>query len=128
MTRTPVNAHPGATLCSAAFALLLLTLAMPAAAQTAGGHDHAHAAPAQSAPGAAELPWTEAEVRRIDTAAGKVSLRHGEIKNLDMPPMTMVFEVRDPASLATLAVGDKVRFTADKLLGAYTVLQIEKRP
>ena len=42
--------------------------------------------------------------------------------------MTMVLQVRDPASLTGLAVGDPVRFTADRLLGVYTVLQIEKRP
>ena len=81
------------------------------------------------APVAAPDPaWTEAEVRRIDAAAGKISLQHGEIKNLDMPPMTMVFQMRDPARLNGLAVGDRVRFTADKAQGAYTVLQIEKRP
>lgn len=108
--------------------LALLVLATPATAQTTAGHDHAHTAAAPSAPAAAELPWTEAQVRRIDTAAGKVSLQHGDIKNLDMPPMTMVFQVRDPASLTGLAVGDPVRFTAEKLLGVYTVLQIEKRP
>ncbi len=123
MTHTRMNA----ALCGTAFTLLI-TLAAPATAQTTGGHDHAHAAPAQSTTAASELPWSDAEVRRIDTATGKVSLRHGEIKNLDMPPMTMVFQVRDPASLATLAVGDQVRFTADKLLGVYTVLQIQKRP
>jgi Cu(I)/Ag(I) efflux system protein CusF len=123
MTHTRMNA----ALCGTAFTLLF-TLAAPVTAQTTGGHDHAHAAPALSATAAVELPWSDAEVRRIDTATGKVSLRHGEIKNLDMPPMTMVFQVRDPASLATLAVGDQVRFTADKLQGAYTVLQIQKRP
>jgi Cu(I)/Ag(I) efflux system periplasmic protein CusF len=123
MTHTTTKA----AVCGTALTLLL-TLAASATAQTAGGHDHGHAAAAQSAPAATELPWTHAEVRRIDTAAGKISLRHEEIKNLDMPPMTMVFQVRDPASLGTLAVGDQVRFTADKLLGAYTVLQIQKRP
>ncbi len=122
MTSIPRNA----ALCGALLALLVL--ATPATAQTAAGHDHAHTAAAPSAPAATELPWTEAQVRRIDTAAGKVSLQHGEIKNLDMPPMTMVFQVRDPASLTGLAVGDPVRFTADRLLGVYTVLQIEKRP
>ncbi|WP_310564515.1 copper-binding protein [Hydrogenophaga sp.] len=113
-------------LCGAMLALLVL--AAPATAQTTAGHDHAHTPAAPSAPAAAELPWTDAHVRRIDTAAGKVSLQHGDIKNLDMPPMTMVFQVRDPASLTGLAVGDPVRFTAEKLLGVYTVLQIEKRP
>lgn len=127
MTHTPSKARLSAALCGTTFALLV-TFAPPAAAQATAGHDHGHAAAAPSAPATTELPWTDAEVRRIDTAAGKISLRHGEIKNLDMPPMTMVFQVRDPASLAPLAVGDQVRFTADKLLGAYTVLQIQKRP
>ncbi len=86
-------------------------------------------AQAGGAPAAApSSDWTEAEVRRIDAAAGKISLKHGEIRNLDMPPMTMVFQVRDPAALAALKVGDRIRFTADKVQGAYTVLQIEKLP
>lgn len=74
------------------------------------------------------LPTSEAEVRKVDTAAGKITLRHGEIKNLDMPPMTMVFQARDPALLAKVKAGDKVRFTADKLNGAYTVLSLEPAP
>ena len=87
-------------------------------------------AQADGAPATSALanPWTEAEVRRIDIAAGKISLKHGEIKNLDMPPMTMVFQMRDPARLSALQLGDKVRFTADKVNGTYTVLQIEKTP
>lgn len=67
----------------------------------------------------------EAEVRRVDTAGKKISLRHGEIKNLDMPPMTMVFQVSDPAMLDKVKAGDKVRFTADQVNGAYTVMSIE---
>ena len=68
---------------------------------------------------------TEAEVRKVDVAAGKLTLRHGEIKNLGMPPMTMVFQVKDPAFLAQVKAGDRVNFTADKIKGAYTVLSIE---
>ncbi|MDP4621339.1 MAG: copper-binding protein [Hydrogenophaga sp.] len=77
---------------------------------------------------ATALPWAEAEIRRIDTAAGKISLKHGEIKNLDMPPMSMVFQVPDNSQLAGLKVGDAVRFTADQINGAYTVIRIERRP
>lgn len=77
---------------------------------------------------AADLPPAEAEVRRVDTAANKISLKHGEIKNLDMPPMSMVFQVSDPALLGKVKAGDKVRFTADKVNGAYTVLSIEVVP
>lgn len=109
---------------------LAALIALPglAAAQHTGhaGHGTPAAPAADTAP--AESPWAEAEVRRIDTAAGKISLKHGEIRNLDMPPMTMVFQLRDPTSLAGLTVGDKVRFTADKVRGAYTVLHIEKQP
>ena len=74
---------------------------------------------------AAALPWVEAEVRRIDKAARKVTLKHGEIKNLDMPPMSMVFQVKDPAQLDALQVGQKVRFQAVQENGAYWVVKIE---
>ena len=68
---------------------------------------------------------TEAEVRKVDLAARKITLKHGEIKNLEMPPMTMVFQVSNPALLGGIKTGDKVRFTADKVNGAYTVLTLE---
>lgn len=84
------------------------------------------AAPAAAAPGT--LPWAEAEVRRVDAGAGAVTLRHGDIRNLDMPPMTMVFKARNPAILNGIKAGDKVRFTADQINGTYTVLSIEPRP
>ena len=61
------------------------------------------------------LPQADAEVRRVDTRANTVTLRHGDIKNLDMPPMTMVFQVKDTAWLQQIKAGDKVRFTADKV-------------
>ena len=68
---------------------------------------------------------TDGEVRKVDAAQKKITLKHGEIKNLDMPPMSMVFQVSDPALLAKVKAGDKVRFTADKINGAYTVTSIE---
>lgn len=82
-----------------------------------------------AAPAAAEgLPQAEGEVRKIDLATHKITLRHGDIPNLDMPPMTMVFKLADPALLDAVQVGDKVNFTADKVDGAYTVLSITRRP
>ena len=57
---------------------------------------------------------SEGEVRKVDKAAGKITLKHGEIKNLDMPPMTMVFGVKDKALLDKVKKGDKVMFAADK--------------
>jgi len=80
------------------------------------------ASPVASAPAS---DMSEAEVRKIDLSAGKITLKHGEIKNLDMPPMSMVFQVKDPALLTQVKTGDKVRFTADKINGAYTVLTLE---
>lgn len=87
---------------------LILALVMPLAAVAAD--------PAQ---------MTDAEVRKVDMDAKKITLRHGPITNLGMPPMTMVFQVKDPAMLDQVKAGDKIRFHVDKLGGAYTIMQIE---
>jgi uncharacterized cupredoxin-like copper-binding protein/Cu/Ag efflux protein CusF len=68
----------------------------------------------------------EAEVRKVDKDQAKLTLKHGELKSLDMPPMTMVFRVKDPAILETLTVGDKIKFRAEKINGAFTVTQVAK--
>lgn len=78
------------------------------------------------------MAWAQAaaatgEVTKLDKAAGRVTLKHGEIKNLDMPPMTMVFRVRDAKLLEPLAVGDRVRFEAEKIDGQYTLTSISKQ-
>ena len=75
--------------------------------------------------GAQTAPQSEGEVRKVDVARGKITLRHGPLANLDMPPMTMVFNAADPKLLAGLKQGDKVRFTADKKDGTYVVTAIE---
>jgi len=74
---------------------------------------------------AAAAPLAEGEVRKVDLDNKKLTLRHGEIKNLDMPGMTMVFQVKDPAMLGKVKAGDKVRFSAEKIDGAFTVTSIE---
>ena len=71
------------------------------------------------------LPTAEGEVRRVDTRAKTVTLKHGDIQNLDMPPMTMVFSVRDKAWLEGVKAGDKVRFQAVHENGQYIVTHIE---
>ena len=81
--------------------------------------------PAAAAPATAAAPMAEGEVRKVDLDNKKLTLRHGEIKNLDMPSMTMVFQVKDPALLGKVKVGDKVRFSAEKIDGAFTVMSIE---
>lgn len=79
-------------------------------------------------PTLAAEPASEGVVRKIDAANGKITLRHGPLVNLDMPPMTMVFRVQPPALLNSVKAGDKVKFHAEKVDGAYTVTAIEPSP
>jgi Cu(I)/Ag(I) efflux system periplasmic protein CusF len=73
----------------------------------------------------AQVPMTEGEVRKVDKDNQKLTLKHGEIKNLDMPPMTMVFGVKDPSVLDKLNVGDKVQFLAASEAGKFVVTEIQ---
>ena len=74
--------------------------------------------------GSARAQSTEGEVRKIDLAQAKITLKHGEIKNLDMPAMTMAFRVADPKLLEGLTEGTKVRFDVEKRNGQYTVVRL----
>ncbi len=74
---------------------------------------------------AAHAQAVDGEVRKVDVDAGKITLKHGEIRNLDMPAMQMAFRVADPAFLKKVNVGDKVSFTADKVNGQFTVTSID---
>ena len=74
---------------------------------------------------AADAAMAEAEVRKVDKAGKKITLKHGPIPNLGMGPMTMVFVAKEPALLDNLKAGDKVRFSAEKVKGDYTVTKIE---
>jgi Cu(I)/Ag(I) efflux system protein CusF len=67
----------------------------------------------------------DGEIRKVDKDAKKVTIKHGPMPSLDMPAMTMVFQVKDPAMLGQVKPGDKVKFEAQKLGGAYTVTRIE---
>ena len=87
--------------------------------------DDAHHKQAQAATVAQAAPMTEGEIRKIDKAAKKITLKHGPIPNLDMPGMTMVFQVADPAVLGKFKAGDKVNFAADKVDGNYAVTKME---
>lgn len=70
---------------------------------------------------------TEAEIRKIDMAQAKITLRHGEIKKLDMPAMTMVFKLKDAKMAEGLAVGDKVSIAVEQIDTHYVVTAIEKK-
>ena len=85
------------------------------AQQNQGSHEAHH-------PGAA---LSDGEVRKVDRDAKKITIKHGPLANLDMPPMTMVFQVKDSAMLDKVKAGDKVKFQAEKVGGAFTVTEIE---
>jgi Cu(I)/Ag(I) efflux system protein CusF len=70
--------------------------------------------------------WVAGEVRRVDKEAKKITIRHEPLVALDMPAMTMVFQVKDPALLDQAKPGDKIQFEAEKLGGAYIVTKIEQ--
>ena len=75
---------------------------------------------------AAMTDATEGEVRKIDKEAKKITLKHGPIKNLDMPGMTMVFQVKNAALLDKFVAGDKILFTVEQQQGAFVVTGAEK--
>ncbi len=104
----------------AVIAAVLVIAAVPALAQ------HNHGAPS-SAPAAAssQTALSEGEVRRIDKTAGTITIKHGPLANVDMPPMTMSFAVKDRAALDKVKVGDKVRFRVEKEGTGYVVTRLE---
>jgi len=96
-------------------------------AQAQSGHDH-HAAPAPATTKVAQTApaeMSEGEVRKIDAAGKKITLKHGPLKNLDMPAMTMVFRVRDPAWLNQMKPGDRIRFVVERVNGALTLTEFQ---
>ena len=107
--------------------LITLTAALPAMAQQKADEHSAHhpAASASSAAGMGAADMTEGEVRKIDKASAKITLKHAEIKSLDMPPMTMVFNVKDKAVLVSVQPGDKVKFKAVNEAGKFTVTDLQ---
>jgi Cu/Ag efflux protein CusF len=114
----------------AAITLSSVTLAV-AQDSHQGAHDaptaHAgHAAasdPVQQRGAAGQM--ADGEVKKVEKETAKITIRHGELKNLGMPAMTMVFRAKDPAMLEQVKAGDKVKFVAENVNGTLTVVQIE---
>lgn len=67
----------------------------------------------------------DGEIRKVDKDGKKITIKHGPLPSLEMPAMTMVFRVKDPAMLEQVKQGDKVRFVAEKLGGALTLVRLE---
>ncbi len=84
-------------------------------AQHAPSHGHAHSA----------ADMVEGEVQQVDKTARNITLRHSEIKNMQMPAMTMTFHVKEPALLDKVKAGDKVKFRLEAVSGVPTVTAIE---
>jgi len=114
---------------SALLAPLCLALMAGLATAQPKAQDHsahgAAGAPTASNADQNATPLSDGEVRRVDKETGKLTLKHGEIKNLDMPPMTMVFQVKEPALLDKVKAGDKVKFRAEKAPSGYVVTAVE---
>ncbi|HYD81863.1 MAG TPA: copper-binding protein [Paucimonas sp.] len=81
----------------------------------------AHRPPAAEAAAATN----DGEVKKIDKAAGKITIKHGPLASLDMPPMTMVFRVQEPGMLDKVKAGDKIKFVAQRVDGVIMVTRLE---
>ena len=105
----------------------LAALATPALAQDHSGHAGHGAAPSANAATTSSTAavMTAGEITRVDARTGKLTIRHEEIKNLAMPPMTMVFSLKDSAQAASFKPGDKVLFHVEDNNGALTITQIQ---
>lgn len=107
-----------------AISVLVAGLALPVGAADDHGH---HAASGAKPTAAASAALTAGEVRNIDKAAGKLTIKHGPMPKFDMPAMTMAYRVKDKAMLEQLKAGDKISFDTDGAGGEITVLRQEKR-
>ena len=103
---------------------LILFASLGAVAAQAAGEHAGHSMTNQAA-APAEMQMVDGQVKKVDKAAGKVTLAHGPLVNLGMPAMTMVFRVKDASWLDQMKAGDKIRFMADNVNGAVTVMHFE---
>jgi Cu/Ag efflux protein CusF len=117
------------TLGSLTLAAALLSLSAPAWAASHGAHGGHGSHGAHAAAGDEKVSdFVDAEVRRVDAGRQRVTLRHAEIKTLDMPPMTMVFAVADAAWLQQLKAGDRVQVRVAQRGSTYTVTELRPAP
>jgi Cu/Ag efflux protein CusF len=106
-------------------ALAVLIGLLPATVMSANEHD-AHAGHMANQTNAAnESPMSEGVVKKVDKAAGKVTIAHGPLVNLKMPAMTMVFRVKEAAWIDQMQTDVKIRFLADTINGSLTIVRFE---
>jgi Cu/Ag efflux protein CusF len=103
----------------------LASLAVAIPVHAAGGHDAHGSAGESHHHRSAEAPMSEGTIRKVDPAAGKLTIAHGPLANLNMPAMTMAFRLGNAAMLDQLKVGDRIRFVAEQVDGALTISSLE---
>ena len=107
---------------------IALGTATPALAQSAHDSHGSHAGHGNAAAVTEAATMSEGSVRKVDKAAGKLTIAHGPLTNLNMPAMTMAFRVADAAMLDKVKAGDKIRFTVERVDGVFTVTALEIAP
>jgi Cu/Ag efflux protein CusF len=118
--------HQQSLFRTASLALVLSAAAtLPAWAASHQGAHGAHGDHGKPTAQAATGDMTDGEVRKVDKEGGKLTLKHADIKSLDMPAMTMVFVVKDKAMLDKLKAGDKIKFKAINDAGKFTVTEMQ---
>lgn len=120
-----MNTRPIRILALAALTAFALNVQADHHQKAGGGHDHGDHAPAKA--GARAPAFTQGEVRAVNREKQRITLKHAEIRNLDMAPMTMAFAVKDPSMLDSVKPGDKVEFKAAMENGAATVIELRAR-
>lgn len=109
----------------ATLALFAMSAAPALAQMSHDAHSHAPAAVPVAATAASTAKMSEGAVRKVDKAAGKITIAHGPLENLGMPAMTMAFRAGNAAMLDQVKTGDRIRFVAERVDGVFTVTQLE---
>ena len=116
----------------AALALVMSAIALPARAQEHSHEGHDQQAATADAATPSSQDWIPAEVRRVDAAQQKLTLKHGDIRHLDMPGMTMPFKlapgVVSAAQLTAIKAGDKVEVRIESQQGQLTIVELRPAP
>ena len=107
------------------FSSIVFTIAFGLMAAPWSFANDAHHPSASAQKNEADASMSDGEVRKVDKETGKITIKHGPLVNLGMPGMTMVFRVKEPSMLDQVKAGDKIRFVADKVNGAFTVTKLE---
>ena len=111
-------------------AILAVSLASGAAIarDTPNSSHHEHKTAATSIKSVAASPATDGVIRKVDHAAGTITVQHGPIESLGMAAMTMPYNVKDPAMLTSSRPGDKIRMTVENIGGTFTIVALQRVP